>query len=55
MLLYLGNRAGYSFAHNFSTISRCGVNGHLAFGVMWAASRLRNASRRDFAVQLNGA
>jgi len=40
--------------HNFSTISRCGVNGHLAFGVAWAASRFRKASRRNLAVQLNG-
>src|ERR1035438_7893010 len=30
--------------HKFKTISRCGVNGQLAFGVICAASRFRNAS-----------
>ena len=29
---------------NFSTISLCGVNGHLAFGVMCAESRLLKAN-----------
>jgi hypothetical protein len=30
--------------HKFDIISLCGVNGHLAFGVMCAASRFINAS-----------
>ena len=32
------------YPHKFSTISRCGVNGHLAFGMACAASWFRSAS-----------
>ena len=30
--------------HKFNVISLCGVNGHLALGVMFAASHILNAS-----------